>query len=307
VVDLVVGCCSSPRVAFARLDLAAGPGQHLHGLSDGTWSLVEGLRVLLERIGPARLVISTWTAARADLEQALRFLEDGRLVDLRLVIDGSFQSRKPEVCERARELFGPGAVRVWRSHCKFCILEAEEPPAGTDWAPALLYLTSANLNPNPRLENWSLLSAVDVVAAYRDMIDGLFADQPEGALWAPRAHKVGETSYKAVAGTGARVTGPPIEAEEEPEPEDLAVLFDWPEIETAAPPYLVAQYRDVAGLVNRSARKMEYLLRTSGWVREDFDQFSAAQKQWAAGARLKVELADRLARLAKPAAAGIAG
>ena len=297
--DFITGCLSSPRAAFAAFDPDAEE-QHCHGLSDGTWSLIDGLRLLLQRLGPSQLVISTWTAAGADLEEAMRFFEDGRVTSLRLLIDGSFQSRKPKVTARAREIFGPDAVRVWRSHAKFCILV---PEAGG----GVLYLTSANLNPNPRMENWSLISAPAAVAAYLGMVDDIFATQPGGALWDVRPHVTGTKSYQRVvrdrdraggseALRSARADG--LEAEDLAEPEDLAALFRWPAIEAEAPPHLLAEYRRVAALCDETARRMAELLKEKGWVREDFDLFAAAQKQWQAGEPLKIKLGDQLARLA---------
>ena len=72
-------------------------GCSIHGLSDGTWSLIDAVEELLERCGPSDVTISTWTAANADIERAEGLLQDGRIKTLRLLVDRSFESRQPLV------------------------------------------------------------------------------------------------------------------------------------------------------------------------------------------------------------------
>lgn len=77
----------------------------------GKFSLVDVIEHLLATTGPADLVVSTWTAAGADIGFANRLLADGRIRSLRFVVDYSFQSRQPAYCAALREAFGDDAIR----------------------------------------------------------------------------------------------------------------------------------------------------------------------------------------------------
>lgn len=151
------------------------PGASAHGISDGSWSLIQAIRGLLDRTGPADLVVATWTAAHADIAEAEKFLEDGRVRSMRMIVDRSFQNRQPAYCEAARAAFGDAAIRVAATHAKFVLVLGGE----RDFADVLL-LTSANLNKNPRLENYSVFAGGALVEQYAAMVERLFGLQAPG-------------------------------------------------------------------------------------------------------------------------------
>ena len=107
----------SPRKAFEGL----AEGATVHAISDGTWSLTDGLCEILRIVGKCDLAVSTWTAAQADLKRAERLLRAREVKSLRLMVDRSFQTRQPGYCALARKLFGDDAIRVWSSHAKFAV------------------------------------------------------------------------------------------------------------------------------------------------------------------------------------------
>ena len=158
----------SARVAFA----GARDGAALHGVTDGTWSLIDALRELLRICGPSHLTLATWTAAAADLREAERLLRARSLLGLRLIVDRSFQTRQPRYCALARSLFGDESIRIWNSHAKFAVLEGELLTA--------LYLTSANLNRNPRVESFSLFFSRELAAEYLQVTEDLYRVQAPG-------------------------------------------------------------------------------------------------------------------------------
>ena len=124
-----------PSEAFKGL----ADGCSIHGLSDGTWSLIDGIEELLARCGPSDVTVSTWTAANADIERAEGLLQDGRIKTLRLLVDRSFESRQPRYCGRARHLFGDQAIRVWNSHAKFVLVLLYNREKQYDKAQRVLY------------------------------------------------------------------------------------------------------------------------------------------------------------------------
>ncbi len=147
-------------------------GCSIHGLSDGTWSLIDGIEELLDRCGPSDVTISTWTAANADIERAEGLLQDGRIKTLRLLVDRSFESRQPRYCGRARHLFGDQALRVWNSHAKFVLVLGGKLD--------VLYTTSANLNANKRLENFTLFAGGELPREYLAAVEELWTLQRPG-------------------------------------------------------------------------------------------------------------------------------
>ena len=183
-----IGGHTSPRKAFGGLV----DGAMVHAISDGTWGLSDGICEILRIVGKCDLVVSTWTAAQADLRRSENLLRAKEVRSFRLLVDRSFQTRAPDYCRLARELFGDGAIRVWSSHAKFCIFSGGKFD--------VLYLTSANLNANKRLENHTVVAGGEVPAQYLEMVAELFDLQvPGGAFGAGQktARRDMDTIYRA--------------------------------------------------------------------------------------------------------------
>ena len=159
---------AAPRRSFADIK----PGDALHGLTDGSWSLIDALLAIAEHTGPADLTCATWTAASADLSTVERALERSAFRSVRFLVDRSFQTRQPAYCDKMRALFGEPAIRVWSSHAKFALL--------TGGVFDVLYLTSANLNANRRLENFSLFAGGDLPGHYMALVADMWAAQGDG-------------------------------------------------------------------------------------------------------------------------------
>ena len=185
--NLVAGRSETAHAALS--DLA--PGVSLHGLTDGTWSLIDAIRVTLDHIGTIScLTVSTWTANQADISSAYELLSDKRVKDVRFLIDRSFQTRQPGYCQALRERFGDGAIRVWNSHAKFVLFQGG--------AFDVLYLTSANLNQNRRIENFTAICGDSIPGQYANLISDLFkAQKPSQGFLNP---KVGRHHTSAVFG-----------------------------------------------------------------------------------------------------------
>ena len=157
-----------PTLAFKGLK----DGDSLHGLTDGHWSLTDAIIALLKVTGPANLVISTWTAGQADIRKAHRLLEDTSILSAKWLVDRSFQTRQPAYCRLLRERFGDDSVRIWNSHAKFVLV--------LDGPFDILYLTSANLNANKRLENYSIFAGGNLAHEYLELVQELFEMQKPG-------------------------------------------------------------------------------------------------------------------------------
>lgn len=130
--------------AIGRLE----PGMELFGFSKGQFSLVQLVLACLAQTGPADVTVSTWTAARKEIETADRLTKAKAIRSLRWLVDLSFPRRQPQFAQQLREAFGDGCIRVTRNHAKFVLLRNEQ------WN--LVVRTSMNLNSNPRFESWEL-------------------------------------------------------------------------------------------------------------------------------------------------------
>ena len=147
-------------------------GSSLHGLTDGSWGFSDAIMGILRIVGSSDVVVSTWTMGRSEIDLTERQLHSGLFRTFRLMVDRSFRSRQPEYCSQVRTLFGDDAVRVWSSHAKFAIF--------TGGTFDVLYLTSANLNRNRRVENYSVFAGGALPTEYLALADDLFVIQKPG-------------------------------------------------------------------------------------------------------------------------------
>lgn len=135
-------------------------------MTSGRFSLIDIMEHALAYTGPARLDIATWTAADGDLRRAHAFLLDGRVQQIRLIVDPSFRSRKPDFCRTLVELFGDNAIRTTPLHGKFCAIRNDE------WN--LSILSSMNLNPNRRIETVQISADPELAAFLSGFTDEVF-------------------------------------------------------------------------------------------------------------------------------------
>ncbi len=146
------------------------PGSEIYGLTKGQFSLIDLIEHVLSYTGPCRAVISTWTAAGADISFAYRLMSGGKLTALRFLVDFSFPSRQPAYCAALRETFGDGCIRISKNHAKFVLLQNEK------WN--VVIRTSMNLNENRRLENFEISDDRNLAAFLESVIDEMFEGQP---------------------------------------------------------------------------------------------------------------------------------
>jgi hypothetical protein len=164
----VVTRTDSARRVFADLDR----GCEVLALTHGQFSLGDAVSALLDRTGPARVSIATWTAAAADIERASELVRDERIVGMRWLVDRSFVTRQPKYCALLRERFGDEVIRTTRSHAKFATIRNE----GWD----LAVRTSMNLNANPRLELIEVSDSAQLADLLDETFDVVYASEPAG-------------------------------------------------------------------------------------------------------------------------------
>jgi len=156
-------------------------GCEIYGLTKGQWSLIDLVEYCLATTGPADVVVSTWTAANADITFANALFKNGLLRSLRFLVDFSFPSRQPAYCAALREAFGDDAVRLTRNHAKFVLMLNDE------WS--LVVRTSMNLNENRRLENFEISDSPEMSEFLVSVVDEIFREQGETFEMRPYDHK----------------------------------------------------------------------------------------------------------------------
>ena len=154
------------------------PGCEIYGLTGGQWSLIDLIIHCLEATGPADVVVSTWTAASADIGFAFDLLRSGQIRSLRFLVDFSFPARQPAYCAALRERFGDDAIRVCKNHAKFVLIRAGQ------WN--LVIRTSMNVNLNRRMESFEISDDAALAGYLSEIIAGLFAAETGAEAFSKR-------------------------------------------------------------------------------------------------------------------------
>lgn len=159
---------TNARDALAEFD----HGMETYCLTFGQFSMMDAVEAILDKTGPADVVICTWTAGGADLSRSAASLHDGRIRTLRMLVDCSFGQRQPAYLAKCRELFGDDAIRSTRTHAKFAVI------VNDDWHVAVR--TSMNLNENPRLEQIECSDDAALAGFLLEVVDEIWAEERPG-------------------------------------------------------------------------------------------------------------------------------
>lgn len=158
-------------------------GMELFGLTKGQFSLTDMIEAILEKTGPADLSISTWTAANGDVTRMLQLLSSGAIRSCRWMVDLTFMRRCPQLTAEIRAKFGADAIRVTKTHAKFCTITNDE------WQIALR--SSMNLNQNPRMESFQVGHDPVLCQFLSEVLDDVWKRQDKG---------IADLSSKEIAG-----------------------------------------------------------------------------------------------------------
>lgn len=164
-------------------------GCEIFGLTKGDFSMIDILRHIAKEIGPCRIDIGTWTAARAEIAQAFTMLEDKNIESMRWLVDRSFPARQGAYFSSLLDKFGRDSVRLARFHAKFILLE------NNDYSIAVR--TSMNLNLNKRIEFYELSEGSPISEYLRGIVDYHFSKPPEDSYAAFKDLKFVESDKEA--------------------------------------------------------------------------------------------------------------
>jgi hypothetical protein len=142
------------------------PGESLHALSDGTYNFATWLPQIVawfDHIDELDLV--TWTTSRHAAEELLSLHQAGKITRLNLYLSHFFRSRDPSTYAYLRQnLHPPNTFHAFPNHAKI-LLAANR---ATDHYLAIE--TSANLNTNPRYEQYTITHDRNLWQFHRDWL-----------------------------------------------------------------------------------------------------------------------------------------
>lgn len=153
---------SSPRELFPDFK----KGYCAFGMNNGSFSFGDVIEYILQNIGPAHALISSWVASQAASEKVVEWLGNHRLKSARFLLDRMFTETRRTVYNFIVKKFGVDSIRTSRVHTKFCVLY------NTEYF--VVIETSANLNKNMRLENFRITEDESYCMFFKTMFDNFF-------------------------------------------------------------------------------------------------------------------------------------
>lgn len=166
------------RPAVSAVGTAAeviGPidkGVEITGVTNGQFSLIDVLEHVLDEIGPADVLVSTWTMGIYDAGRAEVFCANGAIRSIRWLVDPSMFGRRPEIAGKLIQTFGAEAFRGVNNHAKFATLCNEDM--------SVTIRSSMNLNPNKRLENFDITEGPALAAFFNAIANDIWSRFPAG-------------------------------------------------------------------------------------------------------------------------------
>ena len=186
-----------PHASATEALAALQPRGSVFVLTNGRFSLLDLLVAALDKVGPADVRVSTWSAGIRDAEVVAALQAQDRIRSVRLYVDKSMHRVNESNATTLVDLFGAEALRVCFVHAKMVALRAG------DWR--IVIRSSMNLNRNPRFEQADIDDDPDLfgcVWAWFDEVD------KHAVVGAECTDAQAGAALRAVAG-GAPETTPP--------------------------------------------------------------------------------------------------
>jgi hypothetical protein len=160
---------------MSRLETAAEtigplrPGIRMTGITAGQFSAIDALEHMVDELGPAAVRVSTWTTGIYDVERTRAIRLDGRITDIRFLLDRATFEKSPQFAGPLIEILGVDAFRCLSVHAKVVIV---------DGGPGrrAVFRSSMNLNKNLRTEQFDIDVDDAVAEFYRQWFDGLWEE-----------------------------------------------------------------------------------------------------------------------------------
>lgn len=142
------------------------PGVRITGLTAGQFSAIDALEHMVEQLGPADVRVSTWTTGIYDVERTRAIKLEGRIRDVRFLLDRGTFEKSPKYAGPLIEKLGVDAFRCVSVHAKVIVVHGERGAAA--------FRSSMNLNKNLRTEQFDIDVDREVADFYRVWFDALW-------------------------------------------------------------------------------------------------------------------------------------
>lgn len=144
-------------------------GMRMTGVTAGQFSAIDALEHMVNELGPASVRVSTWTTGIYDVERTRAIRVDGRITDVRFLLDRGTFEKSPQFAGPLIEMLGPDAFRCLSVHAKVIVV---------DGGPGRMavFRSSMNLNKNLRTEQFDIDVDDDVAGFYMLWFDGLWEE-----------------------------------------------------------------------------------------------------------------------------------
>lgn len=144
------------------------PGIRATGLTAGQFSAIDAMEHMVDELGPAAVRVSTWTTGVYDVKRARDIRTQGRITDIRMLLDRGTFEKSPKYAGPLIEVLGVDAFRCVSVHAKVIIVSGERGSA--------VMRSSMNLNKNLRTEQFDIDVCDEVAGLYTDWFDALWEE-----------------------------------------------------------------------------------------------------------------------------------
>lgn len=141
-------------------------GVAVTGLTAGQFSAIDAMEHMVNELGPAEVRLSTWTTGIYDVERAREIQLDGRISDIRVLLDRGTFEKSPKFAGPLIEVLGVDAFRCLSVHAKVIIVNGARGSA--------VMRSSMNLNKNLRTEQFDVDVGDEIGAFYTEWFDALW-------------------------------------------------------------------------------------------------------------------------------------
>jgi hypothetical protein len=118
------------------------PDQSIKYMTKGAWSMHELLEMLLQKTGPAKVWITTWTITENPLRTLLRLSQEGQIQSLTALLDHRIGKRAPKALQFAEGIVSK--LKLVNIHAKTLVISNE------NWGVSVV--STANFSKNNRIE-----------------------------------------------------------------------------------------------------------------------------------------------------------
>lgn len=149
-------------------------GARIVGLTMGNFSLIDLVHGVLQKTGPASVVVATWSAGIKDAHQVKWMVESDLITDFKILTDHSYKTRQAKYAASIEDLFGKENIRTSEMHAKFVLIQNKKHKVAIT--------SSMNLNANKTCELFEVEEGSPVFDMLENFVITHFRDMKPGFI-----------------------------------------------------------------------------------------------------------------------------